>query len=101
MQMLLCHRFTHSHIIFLSQRYYTQTRAIGAFASVGVAKLLDASTKACLECAGSCACWGKPRSSDVLSVIRLRRSRAVELEQVVLANDDEADHTNLIQREQV
>ena len=79
-------------------RYYTQTRAIGAFASVGVAKLLDASTKACLECAGSCVCWGKPRSSDAL---RLRRSRAVELEQVVLANDDEADDTNLIRREQV
>ena len=43
-------------------------------------------------------CWGKPRSSDAL---RLRRSRAVELEQVVLANGDEADDTNLIQREQV
>ena len=79
-------------------RYYTQTRAIGAFASVGVAKLLDASTKACLECAGSCACWGMPRSSDAL---RLRRSRAVELGQVVLANDDEAEDANFILREQV
>jgi hypothetical protein len=73
------------------RRYYTQTRAIGAFASVGAEKMADACSQGVLGCLKSCVCWGK-RTVDVKQI----RQRKMEMQKMTQANDGEDDHLNLI-----
>ena len=75
-------------------RYYTQTRAIGAFASVGLENIAEAGSKGCLECMRAVGGWGRRRASAA-------NLRKVEMDRVQQPNDGEGDHMSLIQQEQV
>jgi hypothetical protein len=73
-------------------RYYTQTRAIGAFASVGLENMAEAGSKGCMECMRAVAGWGRRMASSA----NLRK-----VEMVSQPNDGEGDRMSLIQQEQV
>jgi hypothetical protein len=87
-------RLDPSYLMRLS-RYYTQTRAIGAFASVGLENMAEAGRKGCMECmmavAGNTG-WGRRMASSA----NLRK-----VEMVQQPNDGEGDRMSLIQQEQV
>jgi hypothetical protein len=79
------------------RRYCTQTRAIGAFASVGFHEIAEACRKGWLDCLSSCAFWRKRR---VVNVADLKNAVRMELQEVG-ANNEEGDSVRLIHREQV
>jgi hypothetical protein len=87
-----------AHVFAPCCRYYTQTRAIGAFASVGIEKLAEAGSKGCVECVSSVARWGKRRA---LSAGEIRKAKTIEMQNTNRPNDHEGDHVSLIHQEQV
>ncbi len=86
-----------SPLFYFSSRYYTQTRALRAFASVSAEQMADACSKGCMDCA-RVGCWSKVKVSA--REIRSRQTK-IELQRVKSSgathpDDEEGDHMNLI-----
>jgi hypothetical protein len=76
-------------------RYYTQTRAIGAFASVGLEEMAEAGSQSCSYCLRSLDGRGKMRGANAA------HTQNIEMQRMEQLNDEEGDHVSLIQQEQV